>query len=77
MSDKVGKLLASLVSFQSVTRENAARKACLSAGDHNLDLMCGLRRLSLSGNSLSDAVGNLALALYEDRWIKAVDLQFW
>ncbi|KZS21852.1 putative Centrosomal protein of 78 kDa [Daphnia magna] len=76
LSDKVGKLLASLVSFQSVTRENAARKACLSAGDHNLDLMCGLRRLSLSGNSLSDAVGNLALALYEDRWIKAVDLQF-
>ncbi|XP_057364604.1 protein Cep78 homolog [Daphnia carinata] len=76
LSDKVGKLLASLVSFQSVARDNAAQKACLSAGDPNLDLMCGLKRLSLSGNSLSDAVGHLALALYEDSWIKAIDLQF-
>ncbi|KAI9560494.1 hypothetical protein GHT06_011427 [Daphnia sinensis] len=76
LSDKVGKLLASLVSFQSVTRANAARKAYLSAEDPNLDLMCGLRRLSLSGNTLSDAVGHLALALCEDRWIKAIDLQF-
>lgn len=77
MSCKVGKLLASLVSFQSTARENAVQKACLSVEDYNLDWMRGLRRLSLSGNALCDAVGDLALALHKDRWIKAVDLQFW
>jgi hypothetical protein len=73
-----GKPLVSLVHFQAVARENAAWKASLRGETPNLDLMGGLRRLSLSCNQhLCDAVRHLAVVLYEDRWIKAIDLQYW
>ena len=77
MTKNIGEELENLIHFQSVARENAIWKASLRQESPNLDLMGGLRRLSLSENQLSNAVTSLASGLSEDRWIKAVDLQFW
>lgn len=77
MSSKAGETLHNFVQFQSAARENAVWKASLRQEVPNLDLMGGLRRLTLSDNFLGTAVNDLVSALYEDRWIKAVDLQLW
>ena len=77
MTASFGQTLHDLIHFQRVARENAVWKASLRQEVPNLDLMGGLRRLTLSDNHLSDATTHLASALHEDRWIKAIDLQFW
>ena len=60
-----------------MNRENAVWKASLRKETPVLDLMGGLRRLTLNDNDLGDAVKHLASALLEDKWIKAIDLQYW
>lgn len=77
LTSKASETLHNLVQFQSAARENAVWKASLRQEVPNLDLMGGLRRLTLSDNFLGEAINNLVSALYEDRWIKAVDLQSW
>ncbi len=77
LTSKIGQTLYDLVHFQRVARENAVWKASLRQEIPDLDLMGGLRRLTVSDNPLSDATTCLASALDEDRWIKAIDLQFW
>ena len=66
-----------MIHNQSVARENAAWKASLRQESASLELMGGLRRLSLSDNDLGDAIDQLALALNQDNCMKALDLQFW
>ena len=55
--------------FLTVSRENAVWKASLRQETPVLDLMGGLRRLTLNDNDLGDAVKQLASALLEDKWI--------
>lgn len=77
LTSESSETLYSLIHFQSEARENAVWKASLRDEVPNLNLMGGLRRLTLSGNNLGNAVNSVALALQEDRWIKALDLQSW
>lgn len=66
-----------LIHTQTLARENAVWKATLREEIPDFDLMGGLRRITLNDNNLNNASTNLALALQEDRWIKAVDLRKW
>jgi len=76
LTSKSGESLQQLIHHQSISRKNAAWKASLRQGDLSLDLMGGLRRLTLNDNPLGDSVKFIATALHEDQWIKAIDLQF-
>ena len=76
ITSKCGEALYQLVHHQTVSRENAVWKASLREGQLSMDLMGGIRRLTLNDNDLGDSVTRLITALYEDKWIKVVDVQF-
>ena len=76
LTSRSGGSLHDLVRHQTACRENAAWKASLRHGSPSMDLMGGLRRLTLNDNDVGDAADQLSRALELDKWVKALDLQY-
>ncbi|XP_043966151.1 centrosomal protein of 78 kDa isoform X1 [Gambusia affinis] len=69
--------MANIIKHQAMQRHSAAWAESLRYRLPQFDVMSGLRRITLNGNSLIGDRGAAALAheLTEDLWVKAVDLQ--
>ncbi|XP_063720906.1 centrosomal protein of 78 kDa-like [Symsagittifera roscoffensis] len=69
--------LAKLVVYQSSLRHAEAWQDSLRYRRPNLDMLLGLRRIVLNGNSLigDEGAACFADALRDDLWLKALDLQ--
>ncbi|XP_075245171.1 centrosomal protein of 78 kDa-like [Convolutriloba macropyga] len=69
--------LAKLVVYQSSLRHAEAWQDSLRYRRPNLDMLIGLRRIVLNGNTMigDDGAGCFADALRDDLWLKALDLQ--
>lgn len=77
LTSEHAEILYELVHHQSVLRNHVIWKASLREEIPSLDLMGGLRRLTLNDNDLGNALDNLLKALADDKWMKALDLQNW